>query len=231
MSKPNEKGHNSKTSKKVVLPKLQRRILIYLSENYPMTINETATTLNEHYKASWSAFKRLETMKIITKVGSKVYQNNKYPLYWVTEDGATLALCEGADQKRVLKRALEVYPNNRNLHFALEIMPLFGLDAFKLVCSAFAKKGKLEDSDKAQIYATQMQSKFTPQEEAQFSDVLDLLQTRFNKTLVKPQEEAQFSDVLDRYPEQQKPFVDAFSKINANMEKLLKQLKNSDGKE
>lgn len=172
-----------------------------------MTINETATTLNEHYKASWNAFKRLESMKLITKVGSKIYQNNEYPLFWVTEDGAVVAICEGADQKRVLRRVFKIYPDNRNLHFALEIMPIFGLDAFKLVCSAFAKKGKLEESDKAQIYATQMQNKFTPDEEAQFSDV------------------------LNRYPEQQKPFVDAFSKMNINMEKLLKQLKTSEKKE
>jgi DNA-binding MarR family transcriptional regulator len=207
MSKPKTKGRNSKTSKKVVLPRLQRRILIYLSENYPMTRNEIATNLNAHKKSSSNAFKSLQTMKLITKVGLKDYQNVKYPLFWVTEDGAVAALCEGADQKSVLRRALDIYPNNRNLHFALEIMPIFGLGAFKLVCSAFAKKGKLEESDKAQIYATQMQNKFTPDEEAQFSDV------------------------LNRYPEQQKPFVDAFSKMNVNMEKLLKQLKTSEKKE
>jgi DNA-binding Lrp family transcriptional regulator len=200
MSKTKTKGHNSKTSKKVLLPRLQRRILRHLSENEPMTIHETATKLNEHYKASWNAFKRLETMKLISKVGSKVYQNNEYPLFWVTEDGAIVALCEGADQSRVLRRAFKIYPNNRNLHYALEIMPIFGLDAFKLVCSAFAKKGKLEDSDEAQIYATQIHNKFTPEEENQFAAV------------------------LERYPEQQKPFVDAFSKMNINMEKLLKKL-------
>jgi hypothetical protein len=69
------------------------------------------------------------------------------------------------------------------------------------------KKEKLEDSDKAQIYATQMQNKFIPEEEAQLSDV------------------------LNRYPEQQKPFIDAFSKMNLNMEKLLKQLKTSEENE
>jgi hypothetical protein len=207
MSKPKTKGHNSKTSKKVLLPKLQRKILIHLSENEPMTINETATTLNAHYKSSSNAFKRLQTMKLIKKVGSKVYQNNEYPLFWATEDGAIVALCEGADQKRVLKKAFKIYPSNRNLHFVLEIMPIFGLDAFRLVCSVLDKKGKLEDSDKAQIYATQMQNKFTPEEEAQLSDV------------------------LNRYPEQQKPFIDAFSKMNLNMEKLLKQLKTSEENE
>ena len=89
----------------------------------------------------------------------------------------------------------------------MEIMPIFGLEAFKLVCSAFARKGKLEDSDKAQIYATQMQNIFTPEEETQFSDV------------------------LNTYPEQQKPFFDAFGKMNVNMEKLLKQFKTSEEKE
>jgi DNA-binding MarR family transcriptional regulator len=207
MSKPKKKGRNSKKSKKVVLYKLQQRILIHLSENYPMTRNEIATTLNEHQKASSKAFKRLQAMKLVTKVGLKDYQNTKYPLFWVTEDGAVVALCEGADQKRVLKRALEIYPDNRNLHFALEIMPIFGLDAFKLVCSAFAKKGKLEDSDKGEIFATQMQNKFTPEEASKFADV------------------------LNRYPEQQKPFVEAFKKMNINMEKLLKQFKTSEEKE
>jgi DNA-binding Lrp family transcriptional regulator len=206
MSNPKAKGRNSKTSKKVVLPKLQRKILIHLSENDPMTINETATSLNAHNKSSSNAFKRLQSLKLITKVGSKVYHNNEYSLFWVTEDGAVVALCEGAEQKRVLKKALEIYPNNRALHFALEVMPIFGLDAFKLVCSVFAKKGKLEDLDKARIYATQIQNKFTPEEEAQFSDV------------------------LERYPEQQKPFVDALSKMNIGMEKLLKKLQPSDNK-
>ena len=172
-----------------------------------MTRNQTATNLNAHQKASSKAFKRLRTMKLVTKVGQKDYQNTKYPLFWVTEDGAVFALCEGADQKRVLKRALDIYPDNRNLHFALEIMPIFGLDAFKLVCSAFAKKGKLEDSDKAQIYATQMENKFTQDEKTQFVDV------------------------LKRYPEQQKPFEVAFKKMNISMEKLLEQLKTIDEKD
>jgi DNA-binding Lrp family transcriptional regulator len=207
MSNPKAKGRNSKKSKKVVLPKLQRKILIHLSENYPMTINETATSLNTHNKSSSNAFKRLQLLKLITKVGSKVYHNNEYSLFWVTEDGAVVALCEGADPKRVLKKAFKIYPNNRNLHFALEMMPIFGLDAFKLVCTAFAKKGKLEDSDKAQIYATQMQNKFTPDEETQFADI------------------------LNRYPEQQKPFVDAFSKMSFSMEKLLRQFKTLEEKE
>ena len=171
-----------------------------------MTKNETATTLNEHSKSTSEAFKKLQTMKLVTKVGLKEYQTVKYPRFWVTEDGAILALCEGADQKSVLKRALEIYPTNRNLHYILEIIPIFGLDAFKLVCSAFAKKGKLEDSDKRKIFATQMENKFTPEEESQFADV------------------------LNRYPEQQKPFVDAFSKMNISMEKLLKKLQPSDNK-
>lgn len=172
-----------------------------------MTANETATTLNAHHKSSSNAFKKLKTMNLITEVGSKVYQNNEYALLWVTEDGAIVALCEGADQKHVLKKALEIYPRNRNLHYVLEIMPIFGLDAFRLACSALDKKGKLEDSDKAQIYATQMQNKLTPDEETQFADV------------------------LNRYPEQQKPFIDAFSKMNLDMEKLLKQLKTSEENE
>jgi hypothetical protein len=93
------------------------------------------------------------------------------------------------------------------MHYTLEIMPIFGVDAFKLVCSAFARKGKLEESDKAQIYATQIHNKFTPEEENQFAAVLKM------------------------YSEQQKPFIDAFSKINVNMGKLLSQLKKSEEKE
>ena len=46
-----------------------------------------------------------------------------------------------------------------------------------------------------------------------------------------PNEEAKFSDVPNRYPEQQQPFIDAFSKMNISMEKLLKQLKTSEEKE
>lgn len=66
-----------------------------------------ATTLNEHYKTSWSAFKSLEAMKLITKVGSKAYQNNEYVFFWVTEDDARVALCEGADQSSVVREPSE----------------------------------------------------------------------------------------------------------------------------
>ena len=42
------------------LPSLQKMIVLYLSENEPQTMHETAQTISKCYKPTWTAFKSLE---------------------------------------------------------------------------------------------------------------------------------------------------------------------------
>lgn len=208
MSKPKTQQHKSKPlTEHTLLPPLQKKIFLYIAENDPQDINETAKAINEHYRPSWTAFKQLEKKSLIAKVDSKIYHNREFARYWVTDDGAFIAACEGANQKRLLKRALRIYPNNRNLHFMLEITPIFGVNVFKIGIFAYASKKKIDESDKGAMIAAQAQSKFTAEELKQFSRI------------------------LKKYPEQQKRFKDTIGRMTIDMQNinsLLQQPKSEE---
>ncbi len=113
--------HNSKPiTKKTFLPPLRKKVLLYIANNEPKTINETVKALKSHYKSTWNAFNDLEKKNIIKPVSSKIYQGQEYPRYWVTEGGALIALCEGAKTKNVIERTIEIYPEKKKIHYLLE---------------------------------------------------------------------------------------------------------------
>lgn len=174
MATPNQPVHNSKPlTKKTFLPPLQKKILIYLASNEPETINESVKATKSHYKSTWSVFKKLEEKKLIKAVGFKSYQGQEYPRYWVSEDGAFIALCEGAKANEVIRRAFEVYPENRGLHYLLEATSILGTEAFQKGYFAIISKGKIETSDAAAMLLTQIQNGLT---EADFLQYFELLQ-------------------------------------------------------
>lgn len=204
MTKPNAPQHTSKRlTKKTFLPPLQKRIFLYLANNDPKDINETVKAIKGHYKSAWNAFNKLEKKNLIKTVSSKSYQGQEYPRYWVSEDGAFIALCEGAKASNLIRRALEIYPERRDLHYLLESVSIVGTEAFNIGYFAFISKGKLEQSDIALMMVTQIQKGLS-------SDAL----LRFNK-------------MLEKYPEQRQKFDDFFKEISENMQKLNAQLKKS----
>jgi ribosomal protein L28 len=207
MSNSKSPKHISKPlTKKTYLPNLQKRIFLYIANNDPKTINETAKATKGDYKSSWNAFKKLEKKNLVKIIGSKNYQGQEYPRYWVSEDGAFIALCEGANAKSVIKRTLEIYPKRRDLQYLLEAVSILGIEAFDVAYFAYIKKGKLEQSDIAIIMATQMQHKLTPE------------------GLKK------YSELLQRYPEQSQRFIDFFKEISDNVKKLDALFKQSTDK-
>jgi ribosomal protein L28 len=197
MTKPRAKQHTSKPlTKKAFLPTLQKKVFLHLANNEPKNINETAKALKAHYKSTWNAFNKLEEKKLIKQVSSKSYQGQEIPRYWVTEEGAFIALCEGAKAKNIIKKTVEFYPERRDLQYLLEAITILGKDAFDVAYWAYLSKGKLEQSDIAIIMATQMHHKLSSEE-------------------VK-----KFSELLQRFPEQQQGFVDFFEEMSDNVKKL-----------
>ena len=177
-------------------PPLQKRIILYLAQSKPQTINETKKGISGHYKSSWIAFNVLKKKGLIKKITSKDYRGRQYPRFWLTELGIILALHEGAKQEVLLRTTLENYPENKNLQFIIEAVPILGKHAFKILYLAVLTKGEIEQRDITSLFATQMQEKLTPK------------QVR------------QFITILKKYPEPYQQCVDYVNQIHKNLKEL-----------
>jgi hypothetical protein len=161
MYKAKPKLHNSKANKHL-LPPLQKKIVLYLSKNDPKTINEAVKDLKSHYKSTWTSFRSLEKKKIIKAVETKTYQGKEFPRYWLGEDGTYAAILEGAKVDTVVKKAKEIFPDEKELHYFLDITSIFGIDAFEIGFRALFAKGKVEPEDIAAMLVNQMLKGISP---------------------------------------------------------------------
>jgi hypothetical protein len=153
-------------------PPLQKRIILHLAKSGPQTINETVKGISGQYKSSWIAFQALKKKGLIKEVTLKNYRARDYPRFWITESGIYIALYEGAKPETLLSKTLEIYPENRDLQFLIEAVPILGTNAFDVLYLAALTNGQIPQTDVASILATQMQTKFTPEVTRQFIAVL-----------------------------------------------------------
>jgi len=128
--------------------------------------------ISGHYKSSWIAFNVLKKKGLIKNVTSKNYRGRQYPCFWLTDLGIFLALHEGAKQEVLLRTTLEIYPENKNLQFIIEAVPILGKNAFDALYLAVLTKGVIKQRDLTSIFAAQMQKKLTPKQLRQFMMVL-----------------------------------------------------------
>jgi hypothetical protein len=170
MLRKKDKEHKLIHKKQEFLTPLQEKILLFLASNYPMTKNETKKGISGNYRSSWDALKGLENKKLIQEVSQKIYRGREYPRYWVTENGILLALSNKLKPETLLRKAKEIYPENTNLHFLIEIVPILGDSAYDMLSLAVVTNGKFEKSDILQIYASQ--GKLTDKEIRNYNSIL-----------------------------------------------------------
>jgi hypothetical protein len=164
---------STQEGKRNSFPPLQKRIILHLTENGPQTINETMKGISGHYKSSWIAFHVLKKKGLIKEVTVRNYRGRDYPRFWVTDSGIFIALHEGTEPKTLLRKTLEVYPEDRKLQFLIEAVPILGKNAFDVLYLAALSEGLIEQSDLTSIFAAQMQKKLTPKQIRQFIAVLN----------------------------------------------------------
>ena len=160
-------------------PPLQKRIILHLAQSKPQTINETAKGISgnhkgipRNYKSSWIAFKTLAEKGLIKHTTSKDYKGRQYPCSWLTDLGILLALHEGAKPEVLLKTTREIYPENKDLQFLIEAVPILGKHALDISYLAVLNRGVIEQTDLTSIFAAQMLDKLTPKQITQFIAVL-----------------------------------------------------------
>ena len=177
-------------------PPLQKRIILHLAQSKPQTINETKKGISGHYKSTWTAFNALKKKGLIKHVTSKDYQGRQYPRFWLTELGIFLALHERVEQEVLLRTVLEIYPENKDLQFIIEAVPILGKHVLKLLYLAVLTKGEFEQRDIASILAAQIQDRFTPKQRREFIAV------------------------LKKYPEPYQRFVNTINRIHKDLREL-----------
>jgi hypothetical protein len=203
MSKVKPKQHNSKAKKKQIVPPLQKKIVLYFARNEPKTINEVVKDLKSHYKSTWTAFKKLEQRKFIKSVGTKMYQGKEFSRYWLAQDGAYIAILEGAKVDVVIRKTKEIYPDDRETHYFLDATSIFGNDGFEIAFRAILDKGKLEQED---IVATLMNSVLKG---------------------ISPEAIAKFFILLKQYPEHNLELESLMKELASNMTKFQDKFKKS----
>jgi hypothetical protein len=143
MSKENLECNNLHSS--------QKAIVLQFAETEPMTINQLNKSISKDYKATYTTFKSLRRKKLIAETGSRNYNGQEYPCFWLTDEGMIMALMEGADADKLLQQTKKIYPTAEVTHCFLEIIPLFDPEIMRMAYSYAKGKGKLEFADVAQV--------------------------------------------------------------------------------
>ena len=140
------------------LPQLQKRIVLCLAKEGMQTRNEVKRKLGSAYKNVLFSFKSLEKRGIIRQMQTKKYRNREFPIYWLTEMGALVALLHGAPKEKLLENVLQLYPNNEILQCTIEMSEYLNPEVFKIGTSAIIGKRKLDIADLMAIITVQMQT-------------------------------------------------------------------------
>jgi len=182
-------------SKENSFPRLQKRIILYLAQSRPQTINEIKTGIKGHYyKSTWTSFNSLKKKGMVKSVTSKPYRGREYPCFWLTELGIFIALIRGAKTEALLKTTSQIYPENKNLQFLIEAVPILGKNAFDVLHLAVSNKGVIEQRHLSLIFANQKELTY--------------------------EQKKQFIKVLKKHPELYRQCANCVNQINKNLKVL-----------
>jgi hypothetical protein len=158
MSKNNFKYNNFDN----LLPKHQKKIMLCLAENKPMTMSEANRKLNGENTSTTRAFHELERKRMITETEKQEYRGRKFSKYWLSESGVAFALMWGANPSKTERIALTL--SRGKIYFDLHsISPKIaniidwalifndGLNLEKLIQRCLLESVLMEKSERAKL--------------------------------------------------------------------------------
>jgi hypothetical protein len=179
-------------------PPLQKLIILHLAHNKPQTINQTKKGIRKDYKSTYVALSSLKQKGLVQETTTKTYRNRVYPEFWLAEKGVFLAVYYEPKSTKLLRSAIEIYPENKGLHFLIEAAPILGKNALAVLYLAASTDGEMDQNEIDFLLGRQMTQKLTPE------------QIR------------QFAEILKKYPEQQQRCVSSLKQANENISKVSK---------
>jgi len=94
-----------------LLPKLQKKIVLSLAKNEPMTMSDTNRKISGYLSSTTRAFHELEKKGMVTEIEKKEYRGQKFSLYWLSDRGVAFALLNGANPNVTERLALSLKKN------------------------------------------------------------------------------------------------------------------------
>lgn len=91
-----------------LLPKLQKKIVLSLAKNNPMTMTDTNKKISGHPTSTNRAFHELEEKGMITEIEKKEYRGRRFSKFWLSDRGIAFALLNGANPNTLETIALNI---------------------------------------------------------------------------------------------------------------------------
>lgn len=91
------------------LPKLQKKIVLYLAKNGALTMSETNRKLRGENTSTTRAFHQLESKEMIRKTDVMEYRGREFSQYWLSMRGVAFALMNKANPETLKKRSLTYF--------------------------------------------------------------------------------------------------------------------------
>jgi hypothetical protein len=204
MIRPKEEPHtlNSPIESKF-LHSLQKQILLTLAESYPRSRFDMSKAIKGDYHATCDAFDNLEENGIIAKTKVDEYRGRQHPHYWLTPKGVFIALIEGVSPTTLLRKVVELYPENKTLQCIVEVSTVLGTDMFRIAYPAVQKEKKLGEDEISLMFAAQLRKNLS------WEQIRDLI------------------SIMRKYPEQFGNFNKQRDQMLENLKKVESILKNT----
>jgi len=117
MSKLKIEGYN--------LGPVEKRIILAFAHTEPQTINATKETIEGHYKSVNNAFHSLLKKELIKAVDKKKYRNQEYDIFWLTLEGALLAMLHRANSDIMKEYYEKVYGKSEDTDLIFDLVKAF----------------------------------------------------------------------------------------------------------
>lgn len=172
-----------------MLPKLQKKIVLSLAKNEPMTMSDTNRKISGYLSSTTRAFHELEKKGMVTEIEKKEYRGQKFSLYWLSDRGIAFALLNDANPNTLerialnfrKKEGIETYLKLRRLSPKISI----------IIDEAILFRGIIDFDDLIKLLLPEVASL----EKAEFDKFFDAVQN------------SEFKDILDFYIKRLREFT------------------------
>ncbi len=140
-----------------LLPRLQKKIVLSLAKNEPMTMSDTNRKISGYLSSTTRAFHELEEKGMITEIEKKEYRGQKFSKYWLSDRGVAFALLNGANPNTLERIALNVI-EREEIETYLEIRGLSPPKMSTIIDKAILFRGIIDPDELSKLIFSEMAS-------------------------------------------------------------------------
>lgn len=178
-----------------LLPKLQKKIILSLAENEPMTMSETNKKISGQLTSTSRAVHELEIKKMIAEVAKWEYRGRKFSKYWLSDKGVAFALLNDRNVNTIERIALSIR-KNETLETYFELRNISPKIAH-IIDKAILLRGKIEPEELVKLLIPEIAS----------TEKVD-----FEKFFNAIEKSEKYEEILDHYVGHLKKFINELEK-------------------